>query len=244
MSILSLHQQHDAPQVLLPPQVQDGQPASSAAMCFSPLCLQASPFSATGHLRILLNDGPFRKQPSHCMHCRQKWVIGAKLHSCMVWLQHHMTSCSSMTQLRTVGGRQGSWPRAGAHMPETRRSASCFKFFCHFSSELWCPAWLQVYITEHMYMYGTWWSTCDKGSDNILLYIYRNNSNKNIQWHHTCGLLLRNQVNEWCHWLWGLGMGTEVDIPLCRCAYIIKLHKLWSLLKGSDECQFHKDSKM
>ena len=53
----------------------------SVAMCSSPLCLQASPLSATGHLRILLNDGPFSKQPSHCMHCRQKWALES---SCIV----------------------------------------------------------------------------------------------------------------------------------------------------------------
>ena len=100
----------------------------SAAMCSSPLCLQASPLSAKGHLRILLNDGPFSKQPSHCMHCRQNWALES---SCIVWL-HHMTLCSSMTQLRAVGGRQGSWPGSIAHMPETRRSASCFKFFVIF----------------------------------------------------------------------------------------------------------------
>ena len=149
-----LHLQHDAPQVLLPPPVQAGQPAGFSCRVFR---TAVSTSVSSQWQRALTNTArwrPFSKQPSHCIHCRQKRALES---SCTVarcdYSEYHVTLCSIMTQLRKVGGRQGSWPGSIAHIPETRHSSSCFSLSRHFSFELWCPARLQVYITTQTYIH-------------------------------------------------------------------------------------------
>lgn len=67
-------------QALLPLQVQDGQPGQVQQPSVLHRCLRVSSLHAKRHLQELLDDGPFSKQPSHCIYALLAEVgIGVKL---------------------------------------------------------------------------------------------------------------------------------------------------------------------
>lgn len=112
-------------------------------------------------MMVLLANSP----ATAYMHCWQKWALES---SCAVWLQYHMTLCSSMVQLCKVGGGQRSWPGSIAHMPELNVGTTSIPqllLLIILSFFFWAVMSCTITSLHHRTdVYSTRWSSCDNAT--------------------------------------------------------------------------------